>query len=191
MQQHCRITYSKAGDNYSYRVSTSATINVLGGTATYTVSDAVVNGDSLVKLSIMAYKKYRTSCSDAEYLSKTISVYVKRKMKDPFPQSIKGAITARTDMKANGNLLIDGRDHLINSSLVPNSGVWGIWTTQDFEQTGALVVGGTNNLIDFVPSNPGNPAIIKKNQVYTGDYLDSPDKVLGGEMDFYEGAAKA
>lgn len=188
------ILLARLGDNYGYRVSTTATINLLGGAAAYTVSDAVVNGDSLVKLSITAKygKKYRTSDADAELLTKTINVYVKRRMKNPFPLGIKGAITARTDAKANGNLVIDGRDHLLNYSLVPKSGVWGIWTTADFQQSGALDVGGTDNLIDYVPSKPGNPAIIKTNQVYTGDYLDSPDKVLGGdENGFYEGTAKS
>jgi hypothetical protein len=188
------ILMARLGDNYGYRVSTTASLNILGGVASYTVSDAVVSGDSLVKLAITAKygKKYRTSGSDAEYLTKTINVFVKRKVVNPYPVGVKAAFTSRNDMKANGNMTIDGRDHLSNGTLVPTKGIYGIWTTETFDQAGACKIGGTNIFIDYAPAKPANVNIIKQNQVYTGDFLDSPDKVFGGAANgFPEGTLKA
>jgi hypothetical protein len=179
------VLLGRLGDNYYYRAASPVAVNlnamVPGASVVYKVVDEFVNGDSLVKISITAKygNKFRLSGNDDQYLQKSVELYAQRKLSSPFPPGIKGAITARTNMTANGNLTIDGRDHTLSNFIVPKSGIWGIWTTAQFQQLGALRVGGTDNSIDYMPSNPADPAVVKEYQVYTGDYLDSPDKVLG------------
>lgn len=176
------IIMSRLGNNYYYRVNTAITETILGGTTKYTVKDVLVNGDSLIRIQITGTfgKRFAVSGSDGTLVSKTITLDVAKRFPAKFP-TIPGTISARNLVEASGTFVIDGRDHDLFGALIANSGTFGIWTMNSFNQVGSCKVGGTASAIDYVPKKPGDPAIIKTNQVWTGGpYPTTPDEVLGG-----------
>ncbi len=52
-----------------------------------------------------------------------------------------------------------------------------ISTTQTLDQSGAAKVGGTDGGVDYVPSNPADPAVVEENASYA--FPTSPDEVFG------------
>ena len=78
------------------------------------------------------------------------------------PPSAHGGITANSVVSTLGTLIIDGRDHDSNGALVTSQGTMGVSTTQTYTQSGNSTGGGTSSGVDYSPSKPANPAIIKE-----------------------------
>lgn len=173
---------SQLGDDNSFRVTTPVNTDWFGGDITYTVTDTVIGADSLVKLNVKA-----------EYFSsvKTSKVVVEIQSGGYIPVAVKAAITTRGDIETSGNYVIDGRDHDLAGNVVPNKGVHGIWTTATYTQGNHTVGGCDDSQVDYIPTQPGNPLVIKTGQTYVGGYPNTPDEVIGGaKKGFPEGHLK-
>lgn len=96
-----------------------------------------------------------------------------------FP-NIRGAINAAGPIETKGTLIVDGRDHQTDQTLVPNDGVFGISTLQAVNQTGSSEIGGTKNGVDRAPSSPGHPTIKETNADWSaqGGFPTTPDAVM-------------
>lgn len=176
---------SAIGDDNSYRVNTTTTASLFGGTADYRVIDTVFDGNNLVKIAILA------SYFGAE---RKIDVYTEISASPFMPASVKAAITTNNNVTTLGTLVVDGRDHDINGTLVANSGTMGIWTTGSFNRGGNSHVGSTTGAgVDIAPRRvPMNDDVRLVSQVYPGGYPTTPDSVLGGTANgFPPGTLKA
>jgi len=165
-----QMLMSKVADNAKYRVTTPVTEQMLDGSVTYTVTDGVIDGESLIKFYVE---------SDYNEYEKEISVYAKPL--DPYPTGVTApaAITANNNLLSLGNITIDGRDHTKTGTLIPGEGTYGIWTTQTFTNSGASDIGGTYNNVDYIPSKNPDPSIIAQNQTWPGGTLPTtPEEVL-------------
>ena len=161
---------SQVADDLDWRVPNPVTMNIFDGTATYTVTDTIFDGEDLIKFSVIA-----------EVYGETKKVAVYAKPMDPFPSGVEvnAAITTNNDILTLGNLIVDGRDHTIDGTVVPGEGTLGIWTTNTYTQSGASKVGGTYLSIDYVPSKTPNPNLIASNQSWPGGSPpNSPEDVI-------------
>lgn len=174
---------STFADNKNYRVKKTQTKSLFNGTTTYSLNAVLLPSmtDSVMEIKVTGIHFGDTSNAIVHFRSIGF-----------VPPPVNGAISTNNPSLAQGNISIDGRDHDRNGNLIPNSGTYGIWTTQSHVQTGAAKIGGTDDArIDYAPSKPGNPAIIKTGQVWPGGYPDSPDKLMGGaSKGFPEGTLK-
>ena len=148
---------SQVADDLNWRVLNPVTMNIFDGTATYTVTDTVFDGEDLIKFSVTA-----------EVYGETKKVDVYAKPMDPFPSGVEvnAAITTNNDILTLGNLTVDGRDHNLDGTVVPGEGTLGIWTTNTYTQSGASKIGGTHLSIDHTPSKNPDPNIIASNQTW-------------------------
>ncbi|MBI4548296.1 MAG: hypothetical protein HY707_09970 [Ignavibacteriae bacterium] len=106
------------------------------------------------------------------------------------PLAVKALITANGPIASNGTLIIDAREHTATGTLISNQGTYAIWTSSTFIQGGSSDIGGTADSIDYSPSNPVNPAVVKTLQVPSTP--QTPDSALGGAANRYsEGTLKA
>ena len=175
-----QLLMSQVADDYSWRVTTPVTKQIFDGKATYTVTDETFDGEDLIKYTVTANVFGKT---------KSITAYSDNFPIRPF--GFKGAITANNPVLSNGGLTIDGRNHTSSGNLIAETGTYAVWTTGTYTQQGTSVLGGTDLRLDYVPSNPGDPNVIKENQIWPGGYPNSPDEVMGGsERGFTEGTLK-
>jgi hypothetical protein len=161
---------SQVADDLNWRVLNPVTMNIFDGTATYTVTDTVFDGEDLIKFSVTA-----------EVYGETKKVDVYAKPMDPFPSGVEvnAAITTNNDILTLGNLTVDGRDHTIDGTFIPGEGTLGIWTTNKYTQSGASKVGGTHLGIDHAPSKNPDPNIIASNQNWPSGFPpNSPEEVI-------------
>ncbi len=111
------------------------------------------------------------------------------------PPDVKGLATLNASNNLNGNIILDGEDHDPNSLVVnPGKGTYGVWTTGSTFTlgSGSSKVGGTALGVDFVPTNPANPAVVLLNQTMPGGFPATPDSAMGGPANGYpEGTMKA
>jgi len=176
-----QMLMSQVADSSGWRVPNPVTKNIFDGQVTYTVTDTVFEGEDLIKFSVNA-NVFGTTKQVTAYTIKLSFI----------PESFKGAITANSNVLVNGSLTIDGRNHTMLGTVVPETGSYAIWTTGTFTQGGSSDLGGTHLAIDYVPSSPGDPNVIMENQIWTGSYPESPDEVLGGSANgFPEGMLKS
>lgn len=182
---------SQIADSTTYRVHTPQTKNLFGGTATYSVTEALLTGypDSLIQINVTAV-----------YFGDTSSAVTY--CRDPggggggyVPGPVKAAISTNNPVSTTGGLIVDGRDHDLSGNLISNSGTLGIWTTGTVSQGGSSTIGSTDSLgFDHAPqgSAASDPDIVQQNKTWAGGYPDNPDKVLGGVANgFPDGTLKA
>ncbi len=93
----------------------------------------------------------------------------------PIP-GVLGGITSNGPIEVNGSLIIDGRDHDTNCTVLPGAGVPGVYTNATIDQGGSADIGGYAGGIDYVPSDPGDPAIITEGGT---EAVDTPDAAIG------------
>jgi hypothetical protein len=150
---------SQLADDVDWRVPNPVTKNIFDGEATYTVTDTIFDGEDLIKFSVTS-KVYGQT--------KNIEVYA-RPM-DPYPIGVNAPapVSTNNNILTLGNIVIDGRDHTADGTVVPGEGTYGIWTTETYSQSGASEVGGTYNKTDYVPSKTPDPNIIAENQTWPG-----------------------
>jgi len=176
------IIFSKLGDDINWRVNLPETKKAMGGEAIYSVEDAFLNGDSLIKISIMGMYNTRI---------KSVTIFTAKNLTSPgfMPPGVKAAITTHNNVEANGNLTVDGRNHTMSGSLISQKGTLGIWTTNSFNQEGNTKIGGTYYSegvgYDIEPIKTGYGQIVYETQTYPDGFPDTPEKVLGGSISGY------
>lgn len=119
---------------------------------------------------------------------------------DMFPGHVQAVISAQTDVGANGDIIIDGRDHLIDppdfEAISPGTGVYAIRTTPEnlVERFGSCTLGGTDSLgNDVEPTKDPNVwiQVVDTAFTYANGFPSSPDSVMGGiDNGFPEGTLK-
>jgi len=178
------ILLMRIANDRTYRVYTQETEDLFGGEADYTVEDTFFDGDSLIKINVSA--NYNDAFKSVTAFTKTADLN-----NSNLPPSIKAAITTNNPVKTNGTLIVDGRDHDLTVTLIPNKGKVGIWTISNVNQTGNSTIGGTVSSTDYLPSKPANPLTINQNQSWPDEIHDTPDKVMGGtDAGYPEGTLK-
>jgi hypothetical protein len=97
----------------------------------------------------------------------------------PFwPAGVEGAITANSDVRTLGSLVVDARDHDMAGNLIAGQGTKGVSTTQTLLQSGSSKVGGTgSDGIDHIPAKPGHVDVIE--EFAPGPFPNGPDGILG------------
>ena len=172
-------------DNPTYRINIFTYTDLMGGKVSIRIIDTTLTGDSVVAVKSIGYSNFGTP----DQVSSTSIAIVPRL----FPPSIKGTFVTNSVTAANGNALVDGRNHNLNQSLTSpgGTGIVGIWSTGTVMMTSSANVGGTANGIDYVPQSPPDPNIVLQNQVYVGGYPTTPDQVMGGpSFGYTEGTLK-
>ena len=173
------ILLARISNDVTYRVNTSATEDMFGGEATYTVEDTFFESDSLIKIIVAA-----------EYngVTKTITTYAAKPTDGWVPPVIRGAWTADANLNNTiSDMFIDGRDHDINQNLIPTTGTFGVSTSTTFVNVENAAIGGTNNYIDYPMTYPEIPEVIEENYDWDGGFPETPDEILG----YPEGTLKA
>ncbi len=179
-----QILIAKLGDNPSLRVNSPASMNLMNGSTSYTITDIYMDSDSLIKLNIVG--NYNS-------VQKTVIVYVKKKsVSSGFtPAAVLAAISANNNVQTLGNLVVDGRNHDLNGNVISNTGTLAIWTTNNYSERGNSQIGATVSKVDYAPAKNNNTDFYMENVVYPGGYPNTPDKVLGGTLGGYtEGTLK-
>ena len=176
-----QMVMSLLGDDPDWRSSTPQNFNCFDGDVTFYVKDTIFNGSELIKFYV-----------DGSFngFNHILTAYVDR---FPLgPPAIRGAITTNNDVRTLGSLNVDGRNHTITATLVPNSGTYAIWTTKTVDQGGNSSLGGTFLAEDIPLLRPADPRVIAELQSYPGGYPTSPDSMLGGPAYGYpEGTLKS
>jgi len=165
-----QMLMSQVADDIEWRVPNPVTKNIFDGEATYTVTDTIFEGEDLIKFSVTS-KVYGHT--------KNIEVYA-RPM-DPYPIGVNAPapVSTNNNILTLGNITVDGRDHTVDGTVVPGEGTYGIWTTGTYSQSGASVIGGTYNKVDYVPSKTPDPSIIAENQTWPGGIIPTtPEQVI-------------
>ncbi len=176
-----QMLMSQVADNVDWRVPNPVTKNIFDGQVTYTVTDTIFDGEEQIKFSAIA-SEFGTT--------KEITAYTKNPIL--IPPALEGAITTNNPVVTQGSLNVDGRNHKMDATLVPESGTYAIWTTKTLNQTGNSYLGGTDDGVDYPLMKPADPRVIKVLQTYPGGYPTSPDSILGGPAYGYpEGMLKS
>lgn len=160
-------------------------VQTLGGMLTVQLKDTSFKSRMVVKVTAIGVMDYGKSTEKRQSsVAYVTSGFV--------PATVKAAITTNNPIRTLGALIVDGREHRADGGLISQSGTMGIWTTRTLSQSGSSEIGGTANGIDYAPAKPGNPNIIKTNQIWPGGYPGTPDSILGGATNGYpEGTLKA
>jgi hypothetical protein len=160
-------------------------MDLMGGRVVVTASDTVFDGLAAVKVSA----KSIVGNAAIQQVSATSTAFVRATY---YPLSFQGALSTKNPVSFNGAYTIDGRDHTPAGVLIPNKGVYGIWTTKTANISGNAKVGGTAASVDYAPAKPPSAEVVKQNQPWAGGYPGTPDSVFGGaRYGFPEGALKA
>jgi len=70
------------------------------------------------------------------------------------PSGVRGGVTANSTVTTLGNLIIDGRDHDLNGTLIAGHGTMGVSITQTYKRGGNSKAGGTAAGMDYAPAKP-------------------------------------
>jgi hypothetical protein len=155
----------------NYKTKSPVEVSMLGATVIYTVTDAYVLGDSLLKVTVNT--NFRGATHQTVAYTGVLGGWV--------PPFIRGAWTANGNLNQTiSDMYIDGRDHEMVPpyNLKPKTGVPGVSTSVPFVNTQFAEIGGTYKQVDYPMTFPENPDII---ELYTwgGNFPDNPDEVLG------------
>ncbi len=164
------ILLSRLADSTSYRVNQEQSLNLMGGSAEFTIIDTILGSDSLIQIRVRA---------SYEGIEKQILTYVK--FTGGFvPPTLRGAITANANLsKTISDMIIDGRDHDLNGNLIPGNGIYGVSSGTTFTNLQGAMIGGTVSGVDYPPKYPEDPRVIEENYDWGGTFPESPDKILG------------
>jgi hypothetical protein len=162
---------AKVADDSTWRQTTPKEIDYMNGSATYTVTSAIFNGENLIKFAVN---------SDYFGTTRNITAYAKPLDIIDFGVAVKSAITTNNDVLTLGTITVDGRDHTASGTLIPNLGTYGVWTTETFTYSGNGRIGGTSLAgIDHVPNKNPDPSIIAEHQSWPLGYPPStPEEAL-------------
>ena len=167
-----QMLLSQISDSATWRVTSPATKNIFGGTATYTVKDtSIAAKDTLIKISVTG-----------NYFNNpvTVNVYAERPKSAWVPVVLRGAWTANGPLNNTiSDMYIDGRDRDLKGNLIAGTGIYGISTSVEFKNTQNASIGGTNNKIDYPMQYPENPNVIEEKYNWGGTFPTSPDEAIG------------
>ncbi len=168
---------SKIADDSTWRVTSPQEVDIMGGTATYTVTSAMYNGENLIKFSVN---------SDYFGTTRSITAYARPMDLISFGVGVKSAITTNNNVLVLGNITVDGRDHTKTGVLIPNIGTYGVWTTETFSNSGSATIGGTSLAgIDHAPSKTPDASIIAQHQSWPLGYPpQTPEEALNAPPGF-------
>ncbi len=167
------MALSRLADSSSWRSNTFQTMSFFNGTAQYRVVDTIAAGDSVIKITVV---------SSFNGITKTINAYSKKDVSGSgwVPPFVRAAWTANGNLNRTiSDMYIDGRDHLLDGTISPKTGVYGVSTSQTFVNTFNALIGGTKDSVDYPPSYPQNPNVIEQNYDWGGSFPTSPDAILG------------
>jgi hypothetical protein len=170
-QSGANLGLRKLRDNPNFHDPGTLT-DYMGGKVFIRVFDTTINSKTFPAVSSTGYSYDGTS-----YTSFAFPPHLN-------PASIKGAFTSHSNVPANGNGEIDGRNYTLNDNLVVpgGTGTVGIWSTGTVTIFGSCIVGGTSIAgVDYAPSGTPDPSIILQNQTYPGGYPTTPDQIFGGD----------
>lgn len=149
-------------------------ISVMEGELSVSVANATYKGLQVIQITSIG----TMDPGGPSERNDTSIVYFTRGFTSP---PIKAAVTTTHLAYAQGSIVVDGRDHYSDGSLVgTGQGTLGVWTLKDFQQTGGGKVGGVSGGVDYAPSTSANPKIFAEYQTYPGGYPNNPDAVMGG-----------
>jgi len=160
--------------------SFGSSVNLGSGSYSVVVTDNDDgDGDVYTDVDYVALVTSTGSISVAPGVTKTIQAYMEV-IPPPDPLNVRGSIVAAGPVGTLGTLTVDGRDHDINGTLIPNSGMLGISTQSTYQQSGASKVGGTYSGVDYSPSKDPSPLVIETDADWSaqGGFPDTPDKVV-------------
>ena len=170
------VLFQKIAEDKNFRCPQKTQKNILGGNVSYTVTDVLLDGDSLIKISLE---------STYNSVKKSAIIYVKSPVpsgNNKVPKGILAAITANNNIDINGGLIVDGRNHDIDGNVISGSGTYGIWTTGSLDRNGNSTIGGTATGTDYSPAKNGYSSVVATNQIWPGGFPTSPDMILGGDQ---------
>ena len=149
------------------------------GSEAYSVMAAGVDGNGAA-LSTARVRFVSTGTAGTPVASKTVEVVAV--MRDGDIPTVRGAVSASSNLASLGTLTVDGRNHDEDGVLISpgGSGTFAISTTQTFNQGGSSYVGGTDSGgTDHAPALPADPSVIEEN--FAGTVPTTPDEVMGGD----------
>ncbi len=164
---------SKLADDSGFRKSSFADKSFMKGDLEYRVVDtALTEGDTLVKIQVIAnyngQEKYITTFTEATSAAGWV------------PPVVRAAWTANGDMNNTiSDMYIDGRDHALDLSIVPGTGLPAVSLSKEFHNYDGAALGGTYEGVDYRLSNPEDPDIIEEFFTWGGSFPKSPDEILG------------
>ncbi len=167
-----QMLLSEISDSASWRVNTYSETDFAGGSAVYRVIDTVLSAeDTVIKVSVTG--KYFNSAVD-------VTVFAEKLAPGFVPPVVRGVWTANGPLnKTISDMYIDGRDHKLDGTLIPHTGVFGISTSIPWVNTENAEIGGTRDSIDYPMSFPENPNVIEENYNWGGHFPNTPDEALG------------
>src|ERR1051325_7001617 len=196
--------------NSAWRTGFSS-LSMLSGTATVTLFDTSFAGIAhAIRIRSVATSQASTAAPAASAVrapptrirsvatsqeSTAVSTAICYFPQPMIPPIVKGLVTINGSDDINGSITLDAEDHKPWSTTVnPGKGTYAVWTTGSSFTLGSSSskVGGTALGVDFVPTNPVNPAVVMTNQSIAGGYPGTPDSAFGGaDMGYPEGTLKA
>lgn len=166
---------------YPFWRGVKSNISFAAGTFTSgAVNDAALGAQGI---KVYSYSNFNSSLD---------TIFVRLTYESYRPVKVRAGVSANTSVSISGTLIIDGREHDQNGNLIPSSGTLGISTTSTLHQIGNAHVGGTDDSVDYVPSDPVNPSVVETGAVWPNGFPNTPDKVMGGDSAGYpEGTLKS
>ncbi|MGD8779944.1 MAG: hypothetical protein PVH88_13400 [Ignavibacteria bacterium] len=160
------------GDNDSLRVNSATSINLMNGTASYTITDTTISSTDYIKIKVNA--SYFGETHNTEVL-----VTIPTNGTGFMPAAVQAAVTTNNPVKTLGTLQVDGREHDINGNLIGGSGTLAIWTTGTVSRSGNSKYASYSSGCTY-PLAKSTANRSAASQVYSGGYPDTPDSILGG-----------
>ncbi|MDI6765583.1 MAG: hypothetical protein QME52_01975 [Bacteroidota bacterium] len=190
-QSGVNLALRQLGYNRTWRAGFPQ-MSMLGGKVYVDVYDTMFAGIPAIGIRSTGIVEHRSSIE--KQATSTAFAYFPNGF---IPLSVKGLLTLNGSNQVNGNITLDGRDHdefAPPNQFNPGKGTYGVWTTgaSFVEGSAAAKIGGTADSIDYIPTNPCNPVVVKKNQSFPNGYPNTPDSAFGGPSYGYpEGTLKA
>lgn len=187
-----QILLSKIGDDFNYRVESDSSMTLLGGKATFSVTDPGGADSMLVKIEVTAeYPEPEVWWESDMYATQNTVAYCQ-----PgggwVPPFVRGAWTANAVLDNTiSDMYIDGRNHRYDLSIIPNSGRPGVSSSVEFVNTQNAAIGGTSwENVDYPMTYPEDPDIIDLYD-WEGTFPETPDEILGYPEGTLEKIAKS
>ncbi|MFC2136124.1 hypothetical protein ACFLR4_00975 [Bacteroidota bacterium] len=178
-------------EDSEYRIASEATKNLLGGSASYTVTDGEGINSEYIKIDVTA--RYPDDQNDPEfYQTKHIIAYAVV-TSGWVPTVVRGAWTANGDLNQTiSDMYIDGRDHDLDLNIIPNAGKPGISSSIEFRNEDNAKIGGTGpDGTDYPMTCPEDSNAIEEYYNWGGTFPQTPDGILGYPEGTLEALAKS
>jgi hypothetical protein len=188
-QSGVNLARAQLGIDRNWRAGFS-NLKLVDGVVNVTVDTTRFDGVPVIRVKSIAESDY----GNKHYRRDTSTAYLFYSIKQ-HPVTVRGLLTANASVSFGGNSIIDGRDHKLDGTVIPGTGVPAVWSTSPTFSIGpaSAKAGGTDDLhVDYAPSNPADPSVVKLSQVDPDGFPQTPDSVFGGAKNtFPEGTLLA